>query len=508
MAGKGESRTVESVVDEGVGRVGGITRGSGFGGGGPVSGAHAVVPGDTELGRGPAAVVAETVVTDRIVSFAGPGAGSGPLTWGQQSIWEVMRIADSSRAMGAVVPLSDGKDADELASELAFFMCRYESMRTMLRIAPDGTTTQVVAGSGEAVLKIVEVADAEDPYTVAQAMSDRWQATKFDYENEWPIRMAAVRHLGVWTHVVVCLSHLAADGAGAGVMMRELAERDRATNQARTPATSMSPLELAARQAEPGTRRLSEVSLRYWEQTLRQIAPERFGPPVTDRPGPRYRQLTFRSEALRMAARVVGERLGGPFTPVILGAYAVMLRRIGGVDPVVVQGIVANRFRPGLTEATHPLCQNGILVIEVGDGPLDEVVDRAQRASLRASKNAYFDPADHAAMLARVDEARGVHVDIACLFNARDQSGGPLDPDPLPTAEEIAAARDRSVLSWGPPMEVFPEKAMLNFDDSFGAAELLLEADTHYVSAEQMVEMLRGMEEVVVEAAYPAGAED
>ena len=310
-------------------------------------------------------------------------------------------------------------------------------------------------------------------------MSDRWQATKFDYQTEWPIRMAAVRHRGAWTHVIVCLSHLAADGAGVGVMMRELAERDRATNRARTPVASMSPLELSARQAEPGTRRLSEVSLRYWEQTLRQVAPERFAaPPVADRPEPRYRQLTYRSEALRMAARVVGDRLGGPFTPVILGAYAVMLRRISGVDPVVIQGIVANRFRPGLTEATHPLCQNGILVIGVGDATLDEVVDRAQRASLRASKNAYFDPDDHAAMLARVDRERGAHVDIACLFNARDQSGGPLDPDPLPTAAEIDAARDHSVLTWGPPMPVFPEKAMLNFEDSFGAAELLLEADT------------------------------
>jgi hypothetical protein len=308
----------------------------------------------------------------------------------------------------------------------------------------------------------------------------------------------------VWTHVVVCLSHLAADGAGVSVMMREMAERDRATNLAQNPETSMSPLELAARQAEPGTRRLSDVSLRYWEQTLMQVVPRRFAlPPAADRPEPRYRQLAFRSEALRMAARVVGDRLGGPFTPVVLGAYAAMLGRIGGVDPVVIQGIVANRFRPGLTEATHPMCQNGILVVQTRDATLDEIVDRAQRASLRASKNAYYDPADHAEMLARVDRERGEHVDIAVLFNARDQAGGPLDPDPLPTAEETLAARERSVLTWEPPIPFFPEKVMINFEDAFGAAVLVLEADTHYVSAEQMEELVRGMEEIVVEAAFP-----
>jgi hypothetical protein len=201
-----------------------------------------------------------------------------------------------------------------------------------------------------------------------------------------------------------------------------------------------------------------------------------------------------------MAARVVAADLGESVAAVILAAYATELARISGVDPVVIQGVVANRFRPGLADASHPLCQNGIFAVEVGDAPFAEIVARAQRASLQASKYAYFDPKDHAELLARVARERGEPVDIGCLFNVRDQSGGPMGADPPPTPADIDAARDRSVLRWDPPLKVFPD-VMITFEDAAGAAVLVVEADTHVVSAERMAELVWGMEEAVVAAA-------
>ena len=444
-----------------------------------------------------------TTVTGRAVPFAGPGAGSGPLTWGQQHIWEVMQDSDTSRPMCAVVPLTDGKDADDLASELAFLMSRYESVRTRLHVATDGTVTQVVAASGEAVLHVVEVADHEDPAAVAQALSDEWQGTKFDYEHEWPLRIGAVRHRGAGTHVVVCLSHLAADGAGAGTMMRELAERDPVTNQARDPEAPTGPLELAAWQAGPAGCRASAASLWHWERVLREVAPRRFvNPPATDRPEPRFRQASFESAALGMAARAVAADLGRTSTAVILAAYATVLTRLGVVDPVVVQGVVDNRFRPGLTGVSHPLCQNGILVVEVGDAPFAQVVDRAQRASLQASKCAYFDPQNHAELLARISRERGEPIDIGCLLNVRAEAAGQpgVASRTRPSPEEMHAAKQHSILRWGPPLKTFPH-VMITFDAAGDAAVLLVEADTHSVSAEQMEELVRGIEDVVVVAA-------
>ncbi|WP_344669519.1 condensation domain-containing protein [Catenulispora yoronensis] len=451
-------------------------------------------------------------IRSRAVPFAGPGAGAGPLTWGQQHIWEVMQDTDSSRAMGAVVPLTDGKDVDELASELAFFMARYESMRTRLRIAADGTPVQEVAAAGEAELRVVEVPDDADPAAVAEALSEDWQATKFDYEGEWPMRMAAVRHRGAATHVVVCLSHLAADGAGVGVMMRELGERNMETGEARNAQTAISPIELAEWQSGPAGQRASGASLRHWERVLREVPLARFaGPPNADRPEPRFRQATFTSAALRTASRIVAAALGTAVDSVILGAYAYVLAGISGVEPVVIQGVVDNRFRPGLADASHPLCQNGIFAVEVGDASLAEVVERTRRASMQAAKYAYFDPKRQKELLARVAGERGGAVGIGCLFNARSRSG-PLDAEALGAERSAAAgvaagaavarlreAAAERVLTWGPPLADFQD-VMITFDEFDDAAALLVEADTWRVSVQQMEELVRGIEEVVIEA--------
>ena len=323
------------------------------------------------------------------------------------------------------------------------------------------------------------------------------------------MRMAAVRHRGAGTHVVVCLSHLAADGGGVGAMMRELGERDPATNRARDPEAPTGPLELAAWQAAESGRRASSGSLRHWERVLRTVPARRFvaeaagaagvvdpagtadaagaagvsdpadgagvaeaagagtasvagaagaadsaDGPRTDDAGDRYRSATFESPALAVAARALAAEYNRTPAAVVLAAYARVLTRLGASEPVVVQGVVDNRFRPGLTRVSHPLCQNGILVLEVGDAPFAELVGRAQRASLQASKYAYFDPAEHRALLAGIGDERGEPVDVGILFNVRGDAAtrpGSELAGPRPTPEELRAARAGSVLRWGPP---------------------------------------------------------
>jgi hypothetical protein len=303
---------------------------------------------------------------------------------------------------------------------------------------------------------------------------------------------------------VVCLSHLAADGGGVGAMMRELAERDPVTNQARDPQAPTGPVELAAWQAGPAGRRASAASLRHWERVLREVPARRFtAPPAEDGPEPRYRSATFASAALGMAARAVAADLGRTQAAVVLAAYAAVLVRLGASEPVVVQGVVDNRFRPGLTGVSHPLCQNGILVVEVGGAPFAEVVARAQRASLQASKHAYFDPQDHRRLLAGLGEERGEPADVGILFNVRGEAAGrpgaELDAS-RPTAEELHAAKAHSTLRWGPPLKVFPH-VMITYEDAGDAGVLLVEADTRSVSADRMEELVRGIEDVVIAAA-------
>ena len=195
------------------------------------------------------------------------------------------------------------------------------SMRALIRPGPDGALIQEVVACGQARLGIVDVAAGADPALAAQALADQWEATPFEHEREWPIRMAAIRARGVVTHVVVTISHVAADAGGIAVMLEELGTRDPLTGEPKNPEPAMGPLELAAHQRTPSGRRQSEASLRYWERLLRSAAPLRFGPRV-DRGEPRYRRGYFSSRALHLASNAAAARLGVPASTVLLAGYA------------------------------------------------------------------------------------------------------------------------------------------------------------------------------------------
>src|SRR6185312_8002884 len=122
--------------------------------------------------------------------------------------------AGTSMSMGGAVPVTDGRTVDDLAGELAFFLGRYASLRARIREDTDGGIVQEVAGSGHAFLGILDAPDDGDPALAAQDLAEQWEATPFDHAVEWPIRMAAVRHRGAVTHVVVTISHVATDGSG------------------------------------------------------------------------------------------------------------------------------------------------------------------------------------------------------------------------------------------------------------------------------------------------------
>jgi len=435
-----------------------------------------------------------------VVPFEGPGAGVGGLTWGQLKVWELMREAGTSMSMGGAVPVTDGRTVEDLAAELGFFMCRYGSMRARIRTGADGGLVQEVAGSGETTLGIVDVADEDDPDEAAEDLAARWQETIFDYAGEWPIRMAAIRHRGAATHVVVMIPHVATDGGGISVMLEELAERDPVTKEPKNPESAIGPLELAAQQRTPSGQRQSETSLRHWERLLRAAEPRRFGPHV-DRGEPRYQQAIFVSRALDLASRAVAARVGTSASSVVLAAYAVAVARLTGINPMLIQVVVSNRFRPGLADVSHPLSVSGLLLVDVADATFDEVVDRTQRASTHCSKYAYYDPAQLDELRARIDQERGAEVDISCVFNERRLDISIEPGGPVPPREELEAALTDSVLRWGKPFTRFVEKLMIQVGGAPDAVEVLTQLDTHYVSREEAEALVLDMESLVVKAA-------
>lgn len=436
------------------------------------------------------------------VTFTGTGAGEGPLTWGQLQIWQTMRDTGTSQTIGGAVP-AGGKTVGDLAAELRFFMSRYASMRTRLRFAADGTPWQVTAGSGEITLEVLDVPDDGDPAAVARELAEYWEQKTFDYVEEWPIRMGAVRHRGVPTHVVVILCHLAADGAGVAVMTDELARRDPVTGELAAPPET-TPLELARQQRTPEGQRQSDQALRYWERVLREVPARRF--PGSDDPRePRFWQVDFTSRAMYHAVHAIAGRTTGDVSPVLLAAFAVAVARATGTNPVVTQAIISNRFRRGLSELVSPVNENGLYVIDVDDATFDEVVERARRASMNGSKYAYYDPERLDALIVALGRERGEPIDLGCVFNDRRQAANRERDGAAATGEQVRAALADTRLVWRRPLPGFDEKLMVNINDVPGVVDMLVEVDTGHVSPATLESLLRDMEAVTVSAASDPG---
>jgi hypothetical protein len=445
-----------------------------------------------------------------VVPFEGDGAGIGGLTWGQQQVWRAMIEVDSSMSMGGVVPVTDGRTVADFVEELRFLLSRYAALRSRLVFDEPWHATSVdachlvrqeIAARGSAFLEVHDTAPAEDPAVVAAAVFAAWKARNFDYAGEWPIRAAVVRHGGAITHVVILVCHLAADGSGLGTMIREMGERDPVTKAARRPYTAMQPLELVAVQRT--AQRQTDTALRYWEAQLRSIRPHRF-PAAVDRGAPRWRRVVWRSTALMLAAERAAAALGIDTAPVLLAAYGAAFNTVTGqTAPFATQVIVGNRFRPGLADVVTPLAQNGLVVVDVSGVTAREAIGRARRASMNASKHAYYDPAARLALIERIGRLHGEPIDLAVFYNDRRvgvlQARDPLDT--VPTVAEIRAALPLTELVSETPMVYFNEKLMVNVDDVVGTVQITVEVDTHHLAIEDLHRLLAAMETFTVAAA-------
>ncbi|MEU7870815.1 condensation domain-containing protein [Dactylosporangium sp. NPDC049140] len=404
------------------------------------------------------------------VGFEGGTAGEGPLSWGQLENWSAIVKQGTWLPLGGVKPLPPGTTVDEVAAELRYLMTRYEPMRTLLRFAPDGTPTQVVYGSGEIDLEIVD-AGAADPGEAAEKLCDAWRAKQLDFATEWPLRMAIVRQNDELTHMAVLVSHFVTDAAGALTMLTEVAARTE------TPVEGLPPLAQAHWQASPAGRRHNAAAQRYWDEILRTVPPRRF-PPTGNSTKPRYWHGEYTSPALGIAARQWAQSTGLDSSTVLLAAFAGALHNVLGSDPVVIRPMVSNRFRPGLARVVCTLAQAGLLSLPAAAGDFAELLGRARRVTMAAYKYAYFHHGEMQRLMDRYD------VELGCYFNDRR---GPSRDEPIEPGESAfrwVTAQDAPAF----------EPLFVHIDDVPGTLRLSVYLDAAHLDPAAAEEVMREME--------------
>ena len=385
------------------------------------------------------------------VEFHGDEAGTGELTWAQPGILRASLRNDRTMNLAFPIPPPEGASLADVADMLRFMVSRHPALRTRLRFAdgPSGDRhpQQVIAASGEVPLHIVDIGDDDDPAAAVEELRSRYEFTRFDYENEFPVRMGVIQQSGVPVQLVVGYNHVMVDGSGLAVLDQDFQHFGRTAGEATAPAGGL-PLELARKQDSAAGRRQSERAIQYWAAQLGRLPAWRLEEPGS-RDEPRFPGSWCARPLWKLGMRAVAARTEADASSVLLAAYSAAVVRVFGRDPSVAQIVVSNRFRPGFASMVSQVSQNGICVVDVADATFDQVVARARKATTGASFYAYYDPAACDAMLDETAARRGQPLDVDwCLNDLRGMAGPADDGSEVPTEDALALARPRTRMYW------------------------------------------------------------
>jgi hypothetical protein len=453
--------------------------------------------------------MSEPAETDRmVVPFTGPQAGTLPLTWGQKAILQDMRDSGNQFSMGGRYELPEGSSVEDAAARLSGLVGRHASLRMRLRTDGADRPCQEIAGSGAIGLDILAIpddADRADVLRYAADLMETWPLVRFDFQADWPLRMAVLKHRGACAYLVWALSHLAADGGAHLLLAADLkAGADSGPRRTELPGIAQS-------EQTPQLRQLSRRAMRHWESQLRHIPAQTFGGPVKPegRAGPRYWQARFHSPAAHLAMLAIARRTGTDASRVTLALIATAIARATGVRPLTLKVMVNNRFRPGLADVIAPIAQNSVVTIDTAGITVDEVVARARGAAMTAGMRAYYDPDDLGEVIARLDAERGYPAGVTCRVNDQramimraEAAAGRAEVTP----EQIAGKLAETSLTWLGQRDNMHEQANILIENRPDVLSLHLLWDRWSLTDGQAEALLRGVEEVAVEAAFDPAA--
>jgi Condensation domain len=437
-----------------------------------------------------------------LVQFAGAESGAEPLTWGQKAIFDDMMESGGQFSMRGMIDLPEAGTVADAAARVHGLLVRHASLRMRLSAGQAARPCQEVAGSGQFSLDILTFPDDADRADVTRYRDHlyaTWPLERFDFQRDWPLRAAVLRHRGACLHLVFALSHLAADGGGILLLHADLlADGTGTVKDPRHPDV----LDIARNEQTPQLRQLSGRTMRFWESRLMNIPPQTFG--ESSGRSSEYRHARFSSAAAHLAVLAISNRTGTDPSRVTLAIIATAISRATGVPVLTLKVMVNNRFRPGMADVIAPVAQNSVITLDVAGASVDEVVARTRAATVTAGMRAYYDPDDLNEVTARLDAARGYPARVTCRIN--DQRAMIVRPNaesgPRSSPEQIQRKLEETALTWLGPRENMHEQVLILIESRQDVVSLHMMWDVSCLTDGQVEALLRGVEVVAVAAAF------
>ncbi|MDI1464731.1 hypothetical protein QEZ54_27550 [Catellatospora sp. KI3] len=451
------------------------------------------------------------------VAVRGAPGAAAPLTWGQYAIWAAIgRTAPNDHYFNLTRVLTPPDrcrplDPDTALDRIGTALSRHPALRT--RIVPAGTAPgrapagtdrsavppgsavqQEIVAEADVAVRTVAAADEATAGSAATDLVEELAATAFDYGTEAPVRVGLVLVDGAVARVVLALCHLATDGHGADILLRDL----RLALLGRTGPPPGDPGTVVAEETSAAGRDRSDGVVDTWRDAYRALPPSMFPTPRAEPQPVRWWVGRLTSPALGLAAAALAARHRTSVSSVLLAATAAMVSADGAGDRAAVLTIVGNRFDPSRRDLVATLSQEGLFTLDTSAADFADLLRPAWRESLRAYRSGYYDQLALDAALAQVSAERGEQVHPMCCFN--DMRLVDLPPGPAPTAEQVRAARAATVFTWAAPQPLVGCRFCAHVTAAGPALTYQVTGDTRYLPPQRLRAFALGLEELVVAA--------
>jgi amino acid adenylation domain-containing protein len=343
--------------------------------------------------RGAAAAATHTITTS-----AEPDATAAddvaPLSWAQQALWFVDRLAGPGGTYNIAMSarLTGPLRIDVLERSLQALVERHDSLRTAFD-DDSGQPVQHVIRDAKLALSVERL----EPLPAGQreeALRQRLlqqASVPFDLARA-PLVRARLYRLGPGEHVLLLVvHHIVADGWSRALIARDLgvlySAQLNGTDPA-LPALSCQFLDVARRQRETAGAAASRSSLEYWRQQLAGIGTLELPQdrPRPARPSHRGGVVGFRLERSQVdRLKSLAQDSGATLYMTLLAAFDVLLMRYSGHSDVAVGTPVAGRHSAVVEELIGYFVNTLVMRTDLaGDPGFDELLSRVRETCLGA----------------------------------------------------------------------------------------------------------------------------